>query len=222
MHAGESCIAATAAPGGLALAHRSAHLCPTHLSLQQERPQYLYHFVLHAALDAVEEQEWRTSSMHLGVVDRFNQLQVSAFTTAAHAKFLLLHDGRSDDLVRSFFKDVYELYLRVSGGEGWQGFDTRWPVQARGRMRRRHWRRLRPLRPLRLSPDHAQPLPHTHHQDHGAAVPPKGAPAGTQLLPLTPSSRSWPPARQASASAERGSHRLAASPPRFVAVPFSL
>ena len=44
--------------------------------LQQERPQYLYHFVLHAALDAVEEQEWATSSMHLGVVDRFNNYQV--------------------------------------------------------------------------------------------------------------------------------------------------
>ncbi len=43
---------------------------------QQERPQYLYHFVLHAALDAVEEQEWRTTAMHLGVVDRFNNLQV--------------------------------------------------------------------------------------------------------------------------------------------------
>lgn len=38
---------------------------------------------------------------------------MSAFTTAAHVKFLLLHDGRSDDLVKSFFKDVYELYLRV-------------------------------------------------------------------------------------------------------------
>lgn len=43
---------------------------------QQERPQYLYHFVLHAALDAVEEQEWHSSAMHLGVVDRFNNLQV--------------------------------------------------------------------------------------------------------------------------------------------------
>jgi hypothetical protein len=38
---------------------------------------------------------------------------VSAFTTAAHVKFLLLHDGRSDDLVKSFFRDVYEMYLRV-------------------------------------------------------------------------------------------------------------
>ena len=44
----------------------------------QERPQYLHHFVLHAALDAVEEQEWASSGMHLGVVDRFNALQVCA------------------------------------------------------------------------------------------------------------------------------------------------
>jgi hypothetical protein len=46
------------------------------LLLQQERPQYLYHFVLHAALDAVEEAEWHSNAMHLGVVDRFNNLQV--------------------------------------------------------------------------------------------------------------------------------------------------
>lgn len=84
--------------------------CPLAL---QERPQYLYHFVLHAALDAVEEAEWHSTSMHLGVVDRFNSLQVSAFTTATRIKFLLLHEGRSDDLVKSFFRDVYELYLRV-------------------------------------------------------------------------------------------------------------
>lgn len=41
---------------------------------------------------------------------------MSAFTTAARTKFLLLHDGRSDDLVKSFFRDVYELYLRVRQG----------------------------------------------------------------------------------------------------------
>ena len=28
-------------------------------------------------------------------------------------KFLLLHDGRSDDTIKQFFKEVYEVYLRV-------------------------------------------------------------------------------------------------------------
>jgi Sedlin, N-terminal conserved region len=41
----------------------------------QERVQYLHQFVMHAALDAVDEQLWSTSAMHLGVVDRFNNLQ---------------------------------------------------------------------------------------------------------------------------------------------------
>mmetsp|Transcript_2636 Transcript_2636/g.7857 ORF Transcript_2636/g.7857 Transcript_2636/m.7857 type:complete len:143 (+) Transcript_2636:287-715(+) len=82
-------------------------------STRDERAQYLHQFVLHASLDAVEEQLWTTPAMHLGTVDRFNNLQVSAYVTAAHIKFLLLHDGRSDDTIRSFFRDVYECYLRV-------------------------------------------------------------------------------------------------------------
>ena len=40
-------------------------------------------------------------------------LQVSAFITAAQVKFLLLHDGKSDDTIKQFFKDVYEVYMRV-------------------------------------------------------------------------------------------------------------
>ena len=34
-------------------------------------------FVLHAALDAVDEQQWSTTNMHLGVVDKFHNLQAS-------------------------------------------------------------------------------------------------------------------------------------------------
>eukprot|EP00891_Asterochloris_glomerata_P005847 jgi/Astpho2/5847/Aster-02357 len=83
-----------------------------------DRAQYLHQFVLHAALDAVDEQVWITSSMHLGVVDKFNNLQVSAFCTAAHIKFLLLHDGKSDDVIKLFFRDVYEVYLKASSPIG--------------------------------------------------------------------------------------------------------
>ena len=40
-------------------------------------------------------------------------MQVSAFITAAQIRFLLLHDGRGDETVKAFFKDVHELYLKV-------------------------------------------------------------------------------------------------------------
>lgn len=78
-----------------------------------DRAQYLHQFVLHSSLDAVEEHLWGSSAMFLNVVDRYNHLQVSAYVTAAQVKFLLLHDGRSEESVRSFFRDVYEVYLRV-------------------------------------------------------------------------------------------------------------
>ena len=49
----------------------------------------------------------------LQVVDRFNNLLVTAFASPGNARFLLLHDGRSDDAIKQFFLEVYELYLRV-------------------------------------------------------------------------------------------------------------
>ena len=50
----------------------------------QERAQYLHQFVLHASLDAVDEQLWNTTSMHLGVVDKFNNLHVRHALTLQH------------------------------------------------------------------------------------------------------------------------------------------
>lgn len=50
-------------------------------------------------------------------VDKFNALTVTAFVTPGSARFLLLHDGRNDDSIKSFFTEVYEAYLRVSGAQ---------------------------------------------------------------------------------------------------------
>ena len=44
--------------------------------------------------------------------------QVSAYVTAAHIKFLLLHDGRNEEAIKGFFRDVYEAYLRVRAARG--------------------------------------------------------------------------------------------------------
>lgn len=47
-------------------------------------------------------------------MDRFNNLFVTAYVTPGNARFLLLHDGKNDDSIRSFFTEVHDLYLRVS------------------------------------------------------------------------------------------------------------
>jgi hypothetical protein len=54
------------------------------------------------------------SLLHFGSVFQVNQQQVSTFVTAGNIKFMLLHGGRSEDSIKNFFTDVYELYVKVS------------------------------------------------------------------------------------------------------------
>lgn len=69
--------------------------------------------MIHAALDVVDELVWSTQAMYLKQVDRFNDFYVSAFVTASHARFMLLHDARNEDGVKQFFADAYEAYVRL-------------------------------------------------------------------------------------------------------------
>lgn len=51
--------------------------------------------------------------MYLRVVDKVNNQLVSAFLTAGNTKFLLLHNGKSDDSIRNFFYECHELYVKM-------------------------------------------------------------------------------------------------------------
>ena len=81
---------------------------------QRDDTAHLHQLILHAALDVVEEREWDTPSMYLKVVDKFNDLLVSCYTTAGHTRLLLLHDSRlGEEGIRLFFQEAHELYLKV-------------------------------------------------------------------------------------------------------------
>jgi len=71
------------------------------------------YFVLHSALDLVEKAAYTTNNMYLKVVDKVNHQQVSTFLTAGNVKFMLLHGGKSEDSIKNFFSDVYELYVKL-------------------------------------------------------------------------------------------------------------
>ena len=106
--AGAGAGAATAAGQGQGQQHPGAQ------AQRRDDAAHLHQFVMHAAQDFVEERMWETNGPYLKLVDRFNDLYTYAWVTAGGCKFLLLHDARNEENVRSFFDEVHQLYLRVA------------------------------------------------------------------------------------------------------------
>ena len=72
-----------------------------------------YQFVMHAALDMVDEHLWKTSVMNLKRVDAFQGQNISAFVTASNVVLLLMHENASEDSVGFFFSEVHEMYIKI-------------------------------------------------------------------------------------------------------------
>ncbi|CAA7019972.1 unnamed protein product [Microthlaspi erraticum] len=56
---------------------------------KREDAAQLHQFILHAALDIVQDLAWTTSAMFLKSVDKFNDLVGSVYVTAGHILFIL-------------------------------------------------------------------------------------------------------------------------------------
>jgi len=75
--------------------------------------RYVVQMIAHASLDVIEDVMRTNNAMYLRGIDKFNEWTVSAFVTPGNMKFILLHDGKNDDGVKTFFTDVWELYVKT-------------------------------------------------------------------------------------------------------------
>lgn len=80
---------------------------------KKDEGTHLHQFILHAALDIVQDALWTTNAMFLKVVDKFNDLLVSVYVSAGQTRLMLLHDTRNEDGIKSFFQEVHELYIKI-------------------------------------------------------------------------------------------------------------
>ncbi|KAF9914455.1 TRAPP subunit [Lobosporangium transversale] len=80
---------------------------------KKEEFRHLNQFIAHSALDMIEDIQWSTNQMYLKSIDKFNERFISAYLTAGNIKLLLLHDAKSEESIRNFFNDCYELYIKT-------------------------------------------------------------------------------------------------------------
>ncbi|ODQ79920.1 hypothetical protein BABINDRAFT_161587 [Babjeviella inositovora NRRL Y-12698] len=70
-------------------------------------------FILHAALDIIEDVQWETNTLYLKAIDNFYGHLISAYVTPGNVKFLLLHETKNEEAIRHFFTDINDLYVKV-------------------------------------------------------------------------------------------------------------
>ncbi|EHY60306.1 TRAPP subunit [Exophiala dermatitidis] len=107
-----------------------------------ETARYMNQFIVHAALDVVEEVQWLTPNMWLKVIDNYapTNSHISCFITGTNVRFMLLHQPsaisnasagtrsstisstsipqnptspQTEEAIRQFMNEAFELWVKT-------------------------------------------------------------------------------------------------------------
>ena len=73
---------------------------------------YIEELIIYASLDKVQDKE-SSNSMNLKIIDTFKEKIIMGFLTAGKMRFILMHEGKSEENVKYFFQEVYEYYCKA-------------------------------------------------------------------------------------------------------------
>lgn len=69
-------------------------------------------FIANLLLDLLEELQWSAPQFYLGKVDLFSGYLVAGYITQGNVRLVLVYDKSDDGLIRQFFYEVNELYVK--------------------------------------------------------------------------------------------------------------
>ncbi|GJQ14706.1 hypothetical protein GpartN1_g6999.t1 [Galdieria partita] len=81
---------------------------------QNDETAHLREFILFASLDLLEQVIWSTRDFYLKAIDRFNDQTIYGLVTASSTRLLLVSDGKSEEAVKNFLQEAYELYVKLA------------------------------------------------------------------------------------------------------------
>ena len=88
--------------------------------LIQKDISYFHELLAFASLDLAETGEWASTNMHMKTIDKFNEYYIYCMVTPGSnniinlgMRFIFVHEGKSEDTIKSFLNDSYEFYVKV-------------------------------------------------------------------------------------------------------------
>ncbi|KAI9481820.1 TRAPP subunit [Coemansia sp. RSA 989] len=96
--------------------------------VQRNENKHLHQFVVHAALDLVEDALFANNSCYLKTIDTYQNLNVSAYVTPSNVRLMLVHEAKSEEAIRAFFAGCHELFVRTLLNPF---YDPSMPIQSR-------------------------------------------------------------------------------------------